>query len=144
MPCGGTLAALASGPDLAWSPSSRAAEGVETLWAWEWLESTVHAAGRAAERPVLTERNRCSRARRARKRSEIQAGPGAHAPDLEQIIQERREALHSTAVISASPLVSETELSYPPSDRPKTPDRSSESGYVVGPAVTPATADKLF
>ncbi|KAJ1164327.1 hypothetical protein NDU88_004767 [Pleurodeles waltl] len=36
-------------------------------------------------------RSRRSRARRARKRSKIQAGPGAHAPDLEQLIQERRE-----------------------------------------------------
>ncbi|KAJ1164328.1 hypothetical protein NDU88_004768 [Pleurodeles waltl] len=35
--------------------------------------------------------SRRSRARRAQKRSEIQAGPGAHAPDLEQLIQERRE-----------------------------------------------------
>ncbi|KAJ1124755.1 hypothetical protein NDU88_003204 [Pleurodeles waltl] len=90
-------------------------------------------------------RSKRSQARHAQKRSEINAGPGTHAPDLEQLIQERREAIHSAAAISASPLVSksETEISQPPSDQPITPDRS-ESGFVVGPSVTPATVDELF
>ncbi|KAJ1144364.1 hypothetical protein NDU88_010663 [Pleurodeles waltl] len=98
------------------------------------------------ERNVPVLRSRRNRARRARRRGETRAGPVTRAPDLEQLIQERREAIHSTAAISASPLTSEseTEISLPPSDRPTTPDRSFELGLVEGPPVTPATADELF
>ncbi|KAJ1168926.1 hypothetical protein NDU88_000838 [Pleurodeles waltl] len=82
------------------------------------------ASGRAAKRNVLVLRSKRNRARRARKRGEASAGPVTHAPDLEQLIQERREAIHSAAAISASPLASEseTEILQPPSDRPTTPD----------------------
>ncbi|KAJ1211028.1 hypothetical protein NDU88_006390 [Pleurodeles waltl] len=114
--------------------------------AWEWLESTGLASGVAVERTVPVPRGKRSWARRVRRRGEIRAGPLACAPDLEQLIQERREAIHSAAAVSASPLASEsdTELSQPPSDRPVTPDCLSELGLVGGPPVTPATADELF
>ncbi|KAJ1123437.1 hypothetical protein NDU88_001906 [Pleurodeles waltl] len=84
-----------------------------------------------------------SRASRVRRGGELRAGPVACAPDLEQLMQERREAIHSAAAISASPLASEsdTELSQPPSDRPVTPDCLSELGLVGGP---PATPDELL
>ncbi|KAJ1218377.1 hypothetical protein NDU88_005957 [Pleurodeles waltl] len=48
------------------------------------------ATGRVTEQSVPMLRSKRSRARRARKRSKINAGPGTHAPDLEQLIQERR------------------------------------------------------
>ncbi|KAJ1100372.1 hypothetical protein NDU88_005458 [Pleurodeles waltl] len=68
------------------------------------------------------------------------------APDLEQLIQERREAIHTAPAINASPLASgsDTELSQPASDHPLKLDRLSESGLTVGPPVAPATADELF
>ncbi|KAJ1123494.1 hypothetical protein NDU88_001963 [Pleurodeles waltl] len=96
--------------------------------AWEWLESTGRASGGVAERAVPVPRGKRNRARRIRKRGEIRAGPVARAPDLEQLMQERREAIHSAAAISASPLASEsdTELSQPPSDQPITPDCLSD------------------
>ncbi|KAJ1141295.1 hypothetical protein NDU88_007628 [Pleurodeles waltl] len=80
------------------------------------------------------------------RRNEAHTGPTKCTPDLEQLIQERREAIHTAGGISASPLVSgsDTELSQPASDRPLTPDRLSELGLVGGPPVTPANADELF
>ncbi|KAJ1105452.1 hypothetical protein NDU88_002858 [Pleurodeles waltl] len=71
---------------------------------------------------------RRGRTRRARRRGEPWADRTTRAPDLEQLIQERREAIQSTAAISTSPLVSESdsELSQSASDRPATPDRLSE------------------
>ncbi|KAJ1216607.1 hypothetical protein NDU88_004208 [Pleurodeles waltl] len=98
------------------------------------------------EQAVPVPQGKHSRARRVRRRGEIRAGPVACASDLEQLMQERREAIHSAAAISAYPLASksDTELSQPPSDRPVTPDRLSELGLVGGPPVTPATADELF
>ncbi|KAJ1087724.1 hypothetical protein NDU88_000889 [Pleurodeles waltl] len=100
--------------------------------------SEGQASGSATERAVPVPRGKRSRARRIRRRGEIR--------DLKQLMQERREAIHSAAAISASPLASEsdTELSQPPSDRLVTPDRLSELGLVWGPPVTPATADELF
>ncbi|KAJ1162441.1 hypothetical protein NDU88_002909 [Pleurodeles waltl] len=76
----------------------------------------------------------------------VTAEAAAHAPDLEQLIQEQREAIQLAAAISASPaaLESETEISQPPSDQPVMPDRLSELGFQECPSVTPATADKLF
>ncbi|KAJ1089685.1 hypothetical protein NDU88_002832 [Pleurodeles waltl] len=70
----------------------------------------------------------------------------AHAPDLEQLIQERHKALQLAVAISTSPRMSEsdTDISQPPSDRPATPERLSELGFQDCPAVTPATADDLF
>ncbi|KAJ1164942.1 hypothetical protein NDU88_005374 [Pleurodeles waltl] len=114
--------------------------------AWEWLEASGLASGGAVERTVPVPRGKRSRTRRVQRRGETRAGPVACAPDLEQIIQERREAIHSAAAISASPLASEsdTELSQPTSDRPVTPDCLLESGLDGGPPVTPATADNLF
>ncbi|KAJ1192016.1 hypothetical protein NDU88_001328 [Pleurodeles waltl] len=114
--------------------------------AWEWLESTGLASGGAAERTVPVPGSKRSRARHVRRRGEVRAGSVTCAPDLEQLIQERSEAIHSATTISASPLASEsaTELSQPPSDRPVTPDSLSELGLVGGPPVTPATADELF
>ncbi|KAJ1207422.1 hypothetical protein NDU88_002813 [Pleurodeles waltl] len=84
--------------------------------------------------------------RRGRRRGVVTAEAAAHAPDLEQLIHERREALQSAAAIGASPRVSksEAETSQPPSDRPATPDRLSELGFLDCPAMTPATADDLF
>ncbi|KAJ1110426.1 hypothetical protein NDU88_007778 [Pleurodeles waltl] len=114
--------------------------------AWEWHESSGLASGGAAERAVPLPRDKRSRARRIRRRGEIRSGPVACAPDLEQLIQERREAIHSAAAISASLLASEsdTELSQPLSGKPVMPDCLSELGLVGGPPVTPATADELF
>ncbi|KAJ1123112.1 hypothetical protein NDU88_001585 [Pleurodeles waltl] len=98
------------------------------------------------ERNPPASRNRRGRARRGRKGSGANVEAVAHAPDLEQLIQERREAIQSAAAISASPAESEseTENSQPPSDRPTTPDRLSELGFQECPSVTPATADELF
>ncbi|KAJ1083683.1 hypothetical protein NDU88_003838 [Pleurodeles waltl] len=98
-----------------------------------------------AERNVPVLRNKHNRARRARKRGEVRTGPVTCASDLEQLIQQRREAIHSAAAISASPVASEseTEILQPPSDRPITPDRLSELGLAEDPPVTPATADEL-
>ncbi|KAJ1096126.1 hypothetical protein NDU88_001270 [Pleurodeles waltl] len=103
--------------------------------AWEWLESTGCASGRSEGRKVQVSRSKRSLARRAWKRGEDSEGPAAHAPDLEQLVQERREVIHSAAAISASQLASEseTEISQPPSDRPTTPDRLSELGLVEAP-----------
>ncbi|KAJ1083663.1 hypothetical protein NDU88_003818 [Pleurodeles waltl] len=111
--------------------------------AWEWLESTGSAAGCTPEQNVPVLRRKRDRARCTQKRGEVRAGPVACAPDLEQLIQERREAIHSAAAISASPVASksETEISQPPSDQPITPDRLSELGLAEGPPVMPATAD---
>ncbi|KAJ1123679.1 hypothetical protein NDU88_002147 [Pleurodeles waltl] len=109
---------------------------------WEWLESTGRTSGHTAERSVLAWQNRRSRVRGG----DMRAKAVAHAPDLEQLIQERREAIHSAATISASPVASEseTEISQPPSDRPTTPYRLSELGFAGGPPVSPAMADKHF
>ncbi|KAJ1131404.1 hypothetical protein NDU88_009741 [Pleurodeles waltl] len=114
--------------------------------AWEWLESTGRTSGCTAERNVPLLRSKHNRFRRGRKRGEVRAEPLTHAPDLEQLIQERKEVIHSAAAISASPVASEseTEISQPPSDRPITPARLSELGLAEGPPVTPATADKRF
>ncbi|KAJ1164637.1 hypothetical protein NDU88_005072 [Pleurodeles waltl] len=81
--------------------------------------------------------------RHGREGGDMRAEAVTHAPDLEQLIQERREAIHSAAAICASPVVSEseTEISQSPSDRPTTPDQLSELGLTEGPPVTPATAD---
>ncbi|KAJ1152326.1 hypothetical protein NDU88_005101, partial [Pleurodeles waltl] len=70
----------------------------------------------------------------------------AHAPDLEQLIQERREALQLAAMIGTSPRVSEsdTDISQPPSDCPATTYRLSELGFPDCLVVTPATVDDLF
>ncbi|KAJ1117917.1 hypothetical protein NDU88_006113 [Pleurodeles waltl] len=113
---------------------------------WEWLESTGRASGREVERNPPTSKSRRSRARRGRKGGGVTTEAATHAPDLEQLIQERREALQSAAALSASPPAaeSETEISQPPSDRPATPDRLTELGFPECPSVTPATADKLF
>ncbi|KAJ1155952.1 hypothetical protein NDU88_008677 [Pleurodeles waltl] len=101
--------------------------------AWEWLESTGRTSGCTAERNVPVLRSKRNRARRALKRGEVGAGPVTHALDLEQLIHERREAIHSAAAISASPVASEseTEILQPPSDRPITPDRLSGWGGVL-------------
>ncbi|KAJ1188285.1 hypothetical protein NDU88_005047 [Pleurodeles waltl] len=109
--------------------------------AWEWLESTGRASGRTAERSVPTSRNRCSQVRHGLKGGDVRTEAVAHAHDLEQLIQERREAIHSAAAISASPVESEseTEISQPPSDRPTKPDRLSELGFARGPPLTSAT-----
>ncbi|KAJ1091195.1 hypothetical protein NDU88_004322 [Pleurodeles waltl] len=71
-----------------------------------------------AERPTSMPWARRDRTRRARRKGEARAGRTTRAPDLEQLIQERREAIQSAAAISTSPLVSEsdTELSQSPSD----------------------------
>ncbi|KAJ1126547.1 hypothetical protein NDU88_004954 [Pleurodeles waltl] len=100
----------------------------------------------APERTGQTPRPRRRRTRRDRKRNAVHTGPTKCAPDLEQLIQERREAIHTAATISASPLPSgsDTELSQPASDRPLTPDHLLESDLTGGPPVTPATADELF
>ncbi|KAJ1207923.1 hypothetical protein NDU88_003313 [Pleurodeles waltl] len=76
-----------------------------------------------------------SQTRRDRRRNEAHTGPTNCAPDLEQLIQERREAIHTAATISASPLISgsDTQLSQPVSDRPLTPDCLSESALVGAP-----------
>ncbi|KAJ1097704.1 hypothetical protein NDU88_002821 [Pleurodeles waltl] len=55
------------------------------------------------ERNPPASRNRRSRARRGCKGSSVNVEAAAHAPDLEQLIQERREAIKSAAAISASP-----------------------------------------
>ncbi|KAJ1210063.1 hypothetical protein NDU88_005431 [Pleurodeles waltl] len=114
----------------------------KTEAAWDWLEST----GREAERHPSGSKNKHSWVWHGRRRGVVTAEAAAHAPDLEQLIQERREALQSAVAICASPRVSEleTEISQPPSDRPATPDRLSELGFLDCPTVNPATADDLF
>ncbi|KAJ1082822.1 hypothetical protein NDU88_002987 [Pleurodeles waltl] len=76
--------------------------------AWEWLESSGLDTSGAAERPASLPRGRRGRTRRARRKGEIWASRVTRAPDLEQSIQERREAIQSAAAISTSPLVSES------------------------------------
>ncbi|KAJ1166856.1 hypothetical protein NDU88_007252 [Pleurodeles waltl] len=80
--------------------------------------------GCTVERNVPVLRSKRNRVRRVRKRGEVRAEPVTYTSDLEQLMQERREAIHSAAAISASPVASEseTEISQPPSDRPITPD----------------------
>ncbi|KAJ1123047.1 hypothetical protein NDU88_001520 [Pleurodeles waltl] len=114
--------------------------------AWKWLESTGRVSGREVERNPPASKSRRSRARRGRKGGGVTTEVAVHAPDLEQLIKERREAIQSAAAISASPLVAEsdTDISQPPRDRPATPDRLSELGFQECPSVTPATADELF
>ncbi|KAJ1109199.1 hypothetical protein NDU88_006563 [Pleurodeles waltl] len=84
--------------------------------------------GREAERLPHASQNKHGQGRRSRRRGAGTAEAVAHAPDLEQLIQERREALQSAAAIGTSPRVSEsdTELSQLPRDRPATPDRLSD------------------
>ncbi|KAJ1155915.1 hypothetical protein NDU88_008640 [Pleurodeles waltl] len=98
------------------------------------------------ERNPPAPKSRHSRARCVRKGGGVTTEAATHAPDLEHLIQERREAIQSEAAISASPVASEseTEISQPPSDRPATPDWLSELGFPECPPVTPATVDKLF
>ncbi|KAJ1096067.1 hypothetical protein NDU88_001213 [Pleurodeles waltl] len=67
--------------------------------AWEWIESTGRASGCTAERIVPVLRSKRNRVRRGRKRGDMRAETVTHAPDLEQLIQERREAIHSAAAI---------------------------------------------
>ncbi|KAJ1123081.1 hypothetical protein NDU88_001554 [Pleurodeles waltl] len=114
--------------------------------AWEWLESTGRVSGREAERHPPAPQNKRSRRRRSQRKGAGTAEAVAHAPDLEQLKQERREALQLAVAIGTSPRMSEsdTEISQPPSDRPATPDRLSELGFLDCLAVTPATADNLF
>ncbi|KAJ1219228.1 hypothetical protein NDU88_006797 [Pleurodeles waltl] len=102
--------------------------------------------GRAVERNPPVSKSKRGRVSRGCRQNSVTAEAAAHAPDLEQLIQEQREALQSAAAISTSPgvLESETELSQPPSDRPATPDRLSELGFPECLTVTPATADNLF
>ncbi|KAJ1174663.1 hypothetical protein NDU88_006483 [Pleurodeles waltl] len=110
--------------------------------AWHWLESTGRVSGREAERHPPASQNKRGRVRLRRRRRAGTAEATAHAPYLEQLIQERQSA----AAIGTSPRVSEsdTDISQPPSDRPATPDRLSDLGFLDCPAVTPATADDLF
>ncbi|KAJ1159292.1 hypothetical protein NDU88_011959 [Pleurodeles waltl] len=98
-------------------------------------ESTGRSSGGAEERRMQVPHSKRSRARRAQRRGGAGVRYATHAQDLEQLIQERREAIHSAATISASPPASdsETEHSQPPSDRPATPDRLSELSLVGGP-----------
>ncbi|KAJ1156110.1 hypothetical protein NDU88_008835 [Pleurodeles waltl] len=98
------------------------------------------------ERNPSASKSRRSRVRRGRKGGGATTEVAAHAPDLEQLIQEQREAIQSAAAIGASPVASESEIdiSRPPSDRPAAPDRLSELGFQECPSVTPATADKPF
>ncbi|KAJ1116315.1 hypothetical protein NDU88_004530 [Pleurodeles waltl] len=70
--------------------------------AWEWLESTGRASGGATERAAPVPRGKRNRAKRVRRRADIRAGPVACAPDLEQLMQERRAAIHSLR-LSAHP-----------------------------------------
>ncbi|KAJ1127785.1 hypothetical protein NDU88_006178 [Pleurodeles waltl] len=114
--------------------------------AWQWLESTGLTSGGTPEGTGPAPRAKRSRTRRDRRRSTTHTGPTKCAPNLEQLIQERREAIHTAAAMGTSPpgLGSDTDLSQPLSDRPNTPDHLSESSLSVGPLVTPDTADKLF
>ncbi|KAJ1106551.1 hypothetical protein NDU88_003952 [Pleurodeles waltl] len=72
--------------------------------AWEWLESMGRVSGWEKERNPPALRNRCGRARRSRKGSGANVEAAAHAPDVEQLIQERqllrnqRLRLHSLLV----------------------------------------------
>ncbi|KAJ1154253.1 hypothetical protein NDU88_007007 [Pleurodeles waltl] len=54
-------------------------------------------------------RSGCRRTRRARRKGETRASPVTCAPDLEQLMQERREAIQSAVAISTSPLASESD-----------------------------------
>ncbi|KAJ1192549.1 hypothetical protein NDU88_001856 [Pleurodeles waltl] len=114
--------------------------------AWEWLESTGLSTGDTLERAEQAPRAKRSRNKRDRKRNTTYTGPTKCAPDLEQLIRERREAIHTATAMGASPPVSgsDTELSQVTGDRPLTPDRLSEPGLIKGPPVTPATADELI
>ncbi|KAJ1156406.1 hypothetical protein NDU88_009125 [Pleurodeles waltl] len=77
--------------------------------AWEWFEVTGHTSGGVEGRKVQVPRSKCSRARRAWRRGDAGMRSATHAPDLEQLMQERREAIHSAATISAFPLASDSE-----------------------------------
>ncbi|KAJ1126794.1 hypothetical protein NDU88_005200 [Pleurodeles waltl] len=78
----------------------------------------------AAKKRRPAPRAKRSRTRRDRKRNEAHTGPTKCTPDMEQLIQEGRQAIHTAATISASPLLSgsDKELSQPASDHPLTPD----------------------
>ncbi|KAJ1189531.1 hypothetical protein NDU88_006276 [Pleurodeles waltl] len=69
-------------------------------------------------------KSRRSWGRRAYGRSGVTVEAATHGPGSEQLIQERREVLQSSAAISASLAASETEteISQTPSDCPATPD----------------------
>ncbi|KAJ1184349.1 hypothetical protein NDU88_001157 [Pleurodeles waltl] len=123
-----------------WSIGSDGAQSA----AWEWLESTGRIKGREAERNPPASKSRRSRERHGRKGGSVTTETASHAPDLEQLIQERREALQSAVAINASPMESETEISQPPGDRPANPDRLSQLGIPACLGVTPGTADNLF
>ncbi|KAJ1208983.1 hypothetical protein NDU88_004362 [Pleurodeles waltl] len=134
-------------------PGSRAAKQTcgppgtcATAGAWEWLESSGLSSGGVPERAGPTPRAKRSRNRRDRRRNTTHAGLSKCAPDLEQLIQERRKAIHTAAAMDASPpgSGSDTELSQSANDHPLTPDRLSESGLTGGPPVTPVTAGELF
>ncbi|KAJ1217846.1 hypothetical protein NDU88_005433 [Pleurodeles waltl] len=114
--------------------------------AWKWLESMGRIKGRDVEGNPPAPRSGHTRMRRGRRVGGATAENAKHAPDMEQIIQERREALQSAAAVSASPSASEAEaeISHPPSDRPTTPDQLSGSSSPVRLGVTPGTADDLF
>ncbi|KAJ1119236.1 hypothetical protein NDU88_007422 [Pleurodeles waltl] len=87
-----------------------------------------------------------TRNKRDRRRNTIYAETTKCTPDLEQLIQERREVIHTAAAMGAFPpgSGSDTELSQLTSDHPPTPDSISEPGLARGPPVTPATADELL
>ncbi|KAJ1098412.1 hypothetical protein NDU88_003523 [Pleurodeles waltl] len=69
-----------------------------------------------------------------------------HVPDLEQIIQERGEALQSATAINSPSTISEmgTDASQPNSEDLATPDWLSEVDSTARPGVTLRTADELF
>ncbi|KAJ1180761.1 hypothetical protein NDU88_005978 [Pleurodeles waltl] len=87
-----------------------------------------------------------TRNKRDLRRNTTHAETTTCAPDLEPLLQERREAIHTAAAMGASPTDSgsDTELSQLTSNHHPTPDSMSEPGLARGPSVTPATADKLF
>ncbi|KAJ1083869.1 hypothetical protein NDU88_004024 [Pleurodeles waltl] len=88
-----------------------------------------------------------SRNRRDQRRNTTHAGSTKCAPDLEQLIQERREAIHTAAAMGA----------FPPRARGQTQNSHSRPATILshriaywsralpgGPPVMPATADELF
>ncbi|KAJ1130386.1 hypothetical protein NDU88_008739 [Pleurodeles waltl] len=108
--------------------AARPHSGGASKRAWPFGGLERHSPGREAERNPPASKSKRGRVRRGHRRGGAAAEAAAHAPDLEQLIQERRKALQLAAAVGASLSVSEseTEISQHPSDRPATLDRLSE------------------
>ncbi|KAJ1092215.1 hypothetical protein NDU88_005327 [Pleurodeles waltl] len=113
---------------------------------WDWLESTdlISQLDPDIDSPIVWDLQ--SHEQRHGKKWVAASREVRHAPDLEQIVQERQNALQSAAAISVLSVASDVEAEITNSDGEdgSSPEMSSELGSSIHPAVTPQTADKLL